>query len=480
MAAATPYLKDSSSSGVGLTLGMLGLVAVGAACGVMLAMGEIQALYVCLSIVATIAILFDFRIGAVLLIMLLPISASNIFPHELMGMKGLNPINLLILGTLGSYLLHGRVGHTGKFLPRPLLLLYLVPFVVAGLLGSRHAHDLFPIFYELEVVNFTEAFGYIRDMLIKPGLIVIVALLIAASVAKSQKPERFLIPIIVGIWLVCLLEIVFVIVSGIKIGQLAQTGPARQFFLLIGLHANDLGRLFAMAYALLLFTWWETKEGSLKLVLFFTLGIIGIALLLTFSRGAFLGFIIVNALFLLWKFNAKTLALALLAGVVILTLAPGALYTRITMGFESGNVDTVSAGRVEGIWAPLLPEMWRNPLFGNGIGSTMWSYPMMTESMTPVNHPHNAYLEAVLDVGFIGLACFLLYYFTVYRGFRSLGSHAFLSPTLRGFFQGATAGMAAFFVTGWAGSSLMPRYEWSFLWVAIGMMYGVLARRPAS
>jgi hypothetical protein len=480
MAAASPYLKDTSGSGFGLMLGMLGLVAVGAGCGVMLAMGEIQALYVCLSIVATIAILFDFRVGAVILIMLLPVSASNIFPHELMGLKGLNPVNLLILATLGSYALHGRLGHQGKFLPRPLLLLYIVPFVIAGILGSRHAHDLFPIFYELEVVNFTEAVGYIRDMVVKPGLIVAVALLIAAAVNKSQRPERFIIPIIVAVWAMCLLEIIFVVASGVKIGQLAQTGTARQFFLLIGLHANDLGRLFAMAYALLLFTWWETKEPGLKIALFFTLGIIGIALLLTFSRGAFHGFIVVNALFLMWKFNAKTLALALLGMVVIAAFAPGALYDRITMGFGSGSVDTVSAGRVEGIWAPLLPEIWKSPLIGNGLGSVMWSYPMMTESMTAVNHPHNAFLESVLDVGFIGLACFMFYYWTVYRGFRNLGSHAFLSPTLRGFFQGATAGMAAFFVTGWAGSSLMPRYEWSFLWVAIGMMYGMLARRPAS
>jgi O-antigen ligase len=105
---------------------------------------------------------------------------------------------------------------------------------------------------------------------------------------------------------------------------------------------------------------------------------------------------------------------------------------------------------------------------------------MMTEAMNMVDHPHNAFLEAVLDVGFVGLACFLLYFYTVYRGFRSLGGHAFLSPTLRGFFQGATAGLAAFFVTGWAGSSLMPRAEWALLWVAIGMMYGLLSRRQAS
>jgi hypothetical protein len=479
MAVASPYLKESSGSGFGLLLGMLGLVTVGVACGVMLALGEIEALYVCLSIVATIAILLDFRIGAVLLIMLLPLSASNIFPHELMGLKGLNPINLLILATLGAYLLQRRLGQAGSFVPKPLLWLYVVPFVIAGILGSRYADRLFPLFYELEVVNFNEAAGYIRDMVLKPGLMVVVALLIAASVNKSQKPERFLIPVIIAVWAMCLLEIVFVALSGIRLGELAESN-ARQFFLAIGLHANDIGRLYAMAYALLLFTWWETKEPGLKLLLFFTLGIIGLALLLTFSRGAFLGFIVVNALFLMWKFNAKTVALALLGVVAVVLFAPGALYSRLTMGFGTGDIDTVSAGRVEGIWLPLLPEIWKSPFFGNGIGSVMWSYPMMTESMTPVNHPHNAFLESVLDVGLIGTACFLVYFGTVYRGFRSLGGHAFLSPTLRGFFQGATAGLAAFFVTGWAGSSLMPRSEWSLLWVAIGMMYGLLSRRLAS
>src|SRR2546422_1737830 len=300
MAAASTYLKESSGSGV--LLGMLGLVAIGVASGVMLAMGEVEALWICLSIVATLAVLFDFRIGAVLLIMLLPLSGSNVFPHELMGAKGLNPINLLILATLGSYLLHGRLGHTGKLVPRPLLWLYLAPFFVAGLLRARHAHHLFPAFYELEVVNFNEPMGYLRDMLMKPALTVFVALLIAAAVNKSQKPERFLVPVIVGVWAMCLLEIVFVATSGVRLGELADAGY-RRFFLAIGLHPNDMGRFYAMAYALLFFTWWETKEPRLRLALFFTLGVIGIALLLTFSRGAFLGFVIVNALFLVWKFN---------------------------------------------------------------------------------------------------------------------------------------------------------------------------------
>lgn len=479
MAAASHNLKQSVATGLGLGAGALALAGLGVVSGALLAFGELQALYLCLSIVATVAVLYDFRAGVVLLIALLPVSAANVFPGELMGIKGLNPINVLILGTLGSYVLHGRIGHAGAFLPRPLVWLYLVPFFAAGLLGMRHAQDVLPSFYEVEAIHFTEALGYFRDLVIKPALLVAVAPLVAAAVAKAHKPERFLIPIVIAVWAVCLLEIGFVIASGVPIGRLAVTA-ARGFFLAIGLHANDLGRLLAMAYALLLFTWWEHKSPGFKLLLFVTLGLITLALLFTFSRGAFLGFLIVNALFLFWKFNAKTLSLALLAGMLVVALAPGYLYSRITLGFASGDPEVLTAGRVAGIWLPLLPEIWRSPLWGNGVGSVMWSYPMLTGSMTPVLHPHNAYLEAILDAGFLGLALFLTYYWTVWKGFRSLGSHAYLSPELRGFFQGAAAGLVAFFVTGWAGSSLMPRHEWSFLWIAIGVMYGLLARRPAS
>lgn len=480
MAAASPYLKESPISGLGMGLALLVLVAFGAASGVMIALGELQALFVSLTLLACFAVLYDFRVGAVLLVILLPFSASSVFPHELMGIRGLNPINLLVLGTLGSFLLHGRVGYKGTVVPRPLLWLYIVPIVIGGLMGLRHVDDIFPYFYEVMAVDFNTPVSYLRDVVVKPMLIVIVAVMIAVAVAKSQKPERFLTPIVISIWVVSLLEIIFVIFSGVPLGSLAGTGAARMFFLAIGLHANDLGRLFLMAYSLMLFTWWEAKDPRFKLVLFLTLGIISLALLLTFSRGAFVGFILVNTLFLMWKFNAKTLGLAILAGVIVVSLAPGYVYRRITVGFDSGSVDDVSAGRVEGIWAPLLPTIWNSPVWGNGIASTLWSDPMVTEAMTPVTHPHNAYLEAVLDLGFLGLAALMLFYWTVWKGFRSLGSHAYLSPELRGFFQGATAGLLGFFLTGWAGSTLLPRYEWVFLWVAIGMMYGMLARRPAS
>jgi O-antigen ligase len=98
--------------------------------------------------------------------------------------------------------------------------------------------------------------------------------------------------------------------------------------------------------------------------------------------------------------------------------------------------------------------------------------------MTPVGHAHNAYLGAVLDMGFLGLGLLLAYYWHVWKGFRVLGRDEKLSPELRGLFQGATAALVAFFVTSMVGSSLAPKAESAYVWMAIGLMHGLLARRP--
>jgi O-antigen ligase len=453
-------------------------VAVGALGGLALAVGELEALWISLSVVAALVVLVDYRIGAVLLILMLPIADSHLFPHALMGMTGVNPVNMLLAGTLVSYVVRAGAGaQAGRLLQPQLIWLYMVPIIIGGAIGAFHVDEIVPYFVEQLVVNFHNAPGYLRDMVMKPLFIPLFALLLGVAVARSEKAERYIVPIALSVWLIALLEIGFVAYSGVKLGVLASPSM-RGFFLAIGLHANDLGRLFAIAYALLLFTWWESKDPLLKTFLFVTMGVLAFALLLTFSRGAFVGFLLINALFLAWKFNFKSASLAVGAFAICALLMPGYVYNRVLLGVGE-SADAVSAGRIDGIWLPLLPETLKSPLWGNGLGSIMWSYPMQIDAMLTVGHPHNAFLEAVLDMGVIGLGLLLAYYWHVWRGFRALGSNAFLSPELRGFFQGATAGLLALLITGMAGSSLRPESEAVYLWMAIGMMYGLQARRPA-
>jgi O-antigen ligase len=340
-----------------------------------------------------------------------------------------------------------------------------------------HVREIHPSFYDDELIHYTDTLGYLSDALLKPMLKVIAAVMIGAAVARSKKAENFLVPIIAAVWLMSLMAIGYVFVSGVSLGSLALT-TSRAFFSGLGMHANDLGRLYAVAYALLLFTWGETKDVRLKTVLVMTMGILTIALVLTFSRGAMVGWVLVNALFLVWKFNARTLGLALLAVAVAMLFMPGALIGRMSLGLVGGvDVNEFSAGRVDEIWLPLLPELFKSPLWGSGLESTMWSKAMWSGAMIPVSHPHNAYLQAILDMGLIGLGLLLAFYWHVYRTCRDLGSNAYLSPTMRGFYQGVVAGLLCFVITGFAGSSLRPTAEFAFLWIAIGMMYGQLARR---
>jgi O-antigen ligase len=458
-----------------------GIALLGALCGVVLAAGGLTAFYLCASLLACAFVLADFRYGVVLLILLMPLSGSStMFPHEMFGIVGLNPLNLLLAGTCGSWLLRACFdGSLRRFLPRPLLLLYVLPIVVAGAIGTRHIHEIAPtLLLVYQGLDFGDAGSYLREMMLKPLLMVVFAVLVAAAVAKSERPVRFLLPAVISMCFMAAIVPVYVAQTGIGLQALASSDE-REFLSALGLHANDLGRLYALAYALLLFTWAEAKELTLRGVLLAAAGATAVAIVLTFSRGALVELGVVSALYVLWRRSPRTVAFAAVVGVAALVLAPAALYHRMETG-EGAGLNAISAGRVDGLWLPLLPEVLRHPLFGNGIGSILWSEPMREgagQQVLPVTHPHNAYLEALLDMGIVGMVMLCAYFVHVFRGLRELSRDPRLEPALRGLFQGAAAGLVGMLVSDFTDSSLAPRPEQAFLWLAIGMMYGEYARR---
>ena len=450
------------------------VAAVAALCviwGSAVALAEYNALILCLALTACVFILIDFRVGVILLIVLMPISASSVFPHAMAGITGLNPLNLLLAATLGSYLLQ-RLSEDGRkhCVPHRLLWAYVGPIVIAGVLGSFHVGEIAPYFHMYDLIEFSGPGGYLRDLLLKPLFWVLFALLTGAAVARSKRPELLFVPALVSIWLMGLLAVLYFLASGYSVAMLAGAG-AREFLSPLGLHANDLGRLYAIAYALLLFTCAETTDSMLRSVLVATMGLVAVALVLTFSRGALFGFVVVNVLFLLSRRRPATWLAAGVVAAVGLLVMPGAVYERMTLGFDAG-LDAISAGRLETIWLPLFPELARSPIFGNGLSSILWSDAINMGAMLQVDHPHNAYLRALLDMGIVGsivlLACFL----HVASEFRRFGRDPALDPAQRGFYAGAAAGLASFLIAGVAGSSLTPVPEQSFLWLAVGMMYG--------
>jgi len=120
-------------------------------------------------------VLIDFRVGVVALILLMPISGSStLFPHEMLGVVGLNPLNLLLAGTLCAWLVHAFAAGSTRFVPRPLLWLYIVPILVAGVIGSRHIREIAPTLLVLyQGLDFPGAARYLQEMVLKPLLLVV-------------------------------------------------------------------------------------------------------------------------------------------------------------------------------------------------------------------------------------------------------------------------------------------------------------------
>jgi O-antigen ligase len=467
-AAASPRLAQA----VGMPLAAALLM------GCLVVFAEAQALVVCISLLACVFVMLDFRFGVACLIILMPLSASTVFPHSMAGITGLNPINLMLLGTSISLLAHGLPeGGWSRFAPRPVIWLYVVPIVAAGLLGMRHADEIPADFAIENLIAFEDTGGYLRDILLKPLLLVLFALLVGAAVARSQRPEGFLIPMLMSVWVISLLTIAYFYLSGATLSA-ASSATERGFLSPLGLHANDLGRYYALAYALMLFTAAATPDYKLKVSLVATMAIVVVALTLTFSRSAFFGFLLVSLIFLL---SRRRFGVVLLGGALLAALAwiaPPAVFDRIGTGWGEG-LNAISAGRIDDIWLPLLPEIWHSPIWGNGLASTLWSDATRSGRIPLVGHPHNAYLAALLDMGIVGLGLLAAYYRHIWNGFRRLRLDTTLSRTERGFFAGASAGLATLLITDFSGSTLTPSPEQFYLWMAVGMMYGLLGKRQA-
>jgi O-antigen ligase len=479
-AAGRPFLSlDPDRGGRASTASIvLALAVAGVVSGAAVAVGDVTAAVLCVAALAAVFVLMDYRVGVFLLILFMPVAPSTIFPHEMFGVTGFNPLNLLIGATVCWLAVH----HAGRrmttpFIPRPLLWLYIVPFVVAGLMGSQHVGDIPAFLFPLSQFAFNDSAGYVRDLVVKPLFLVLFALLVGRAVADSEKPERFITAMLISVWIMGLLALGFFVTSDASWSSLASRTTERQVLGVMGMHANDLGRLYALAYALMLFAWANTSDHRMKFVLAISMGMVVLALTLTFSRGAFFCFFVVNIVFLFSRRSPLAYIFAVLLVALIIPLLPGALIYRLSEGLSGGNVNDVTTGRTDQIWLPLLPELWKSPLVGNGLSYILWSDAMRAQRILIVAHPHNAFLGVLLDMGIVGLITIGAYFLHVWKGFRKLYRDATLTPEMRGLFQGAAAALVAFVTAGFAGSSFTPVAEQAYLWLAIGLMYGVLARK---
>ncbi|MES2317531.1 MAG: hypothetical protein V4631_08545 [Pseudomonadota bacterium] len=470
--------KEAISSTLYRRPGRAGLIAVVVALGLLAALfgaavpilGLLVPLGVALA-AFSLWVLIDFRAGVAFAVVLMPLSALSFFPHELLGVRGLNPLNLILFLTLVSYAVHAGLRRwRDPLVPLRLVLWYVLPIAIAALVGMSSVGLIPPHFAVRQLIQFHDATGYLRDMFFKPQFLVLLSLLVALSVRHSKQPERFIYLMLTSGWVFCALVASLLFGSGITLRELAS--PLERTFLgQLGMHANEMSLLLNMLYALTLFSIRAQDAGFTRKLLFVSAVVFGLAVLMTFSRGGFAGFLLVNLIYFWKRLSIKAVIAALILAACIGPFVIEPLSERALTGIAGGDRGAVTAGRVDGIWLPLLPTVLAEPVLPHGIYSILWSAPVRLNRMLPVAQPHSAWLGGLMDLGIIGFGFVLAFLLYARREFTRL-SHQHPSPTLQGLFAGGAVLVPLWFLQGLTDDRFTPAFSQSYFWIALGILIG--------
>jgi O-antigen ligase len=425
----------------------------------------------------------DYRFGVFALVVAFPLSTTSIVPREMFGIGGLNPMNMLLAATMVACLLSrtkaspgGRAGG----MDRKVLLLFLVPIVLGGLWGSTHVDSINPMVRESEEFHSVDtAREYLLYYMLRPLLMVLYAWLISCAVSDGTQVRHLLWAFGFSVLIFSGVILYGFAISGMDLGDM-MSPRARATVGWLGLHNNEVGPMGVSALAILIFSAVKQSPG-LRIFLLVVTGMTLLAALLSFSRNAFFGLLVV---FLGFFFGDKA-KWKMAVGVVVLMVAalfmPRAFYERAMTGVGgSGSVtsatdDPLTAGRMGGVWIPVLDDIALSPIYGHGLEGILWNKSSYNqESNDAFHHPHNAYLRVVLDMGAVGAAMVLAFWLGVGRmAHRLANPQSGLKPAENAMANAAKWGLILVAVQGITGGSFTPITSHVFAWFAFGVLFGL-------
>jgi len=424
-------------------------------------------LLVLLPLIAGALVIYDYRIGVVVLALLFPLSDSALVPRA----EGLNPYTYLSAATLAGLMIKKFTGSRSiVWPPRVLLICIVLPLVAGFMLGLPHLGEGVRNMLKINPDARLDTLSYFRSYIFKPMLLVIFAVALANAVVDSKKPERFVVLFAVSALAVIGYVVTFTLSTGVG------WGPHRMVISKAGMHYNEYGQLFALAFGPLLYVAFA-ERGAWRIFFGLAALVVFAGLVFNFARAGMLAAFVTLAVFL-WQRRSPGVVLSTLGIViVVILLAPEEWRARMLLGSEeiatSGAGDRygeLTSGRLQ-YWYFLVSDVARSPLYGRGLSSTLWTSAVTSGLYPSASHPHNMYLQILLDIGLLGLALVLYFFYRVLRTLRRLSGDEGIDARMRAFFGGAWAALIGMLVLGFTGGNWFPKAEQSFLWMTLGLTF---------
>ena len=371
------------------------------------------------------------------LILLMAVVEHPDFPKSMFGIQGFNPWNLLLGIIILAWLFSRKRERLYWDFPGYLTLIVLLYVALIIISFFRMYSDIEPIIrYAILVGNDPPTkSGILSEYLINSIKWIIPAFLLYDG-CRSRERLYWAIFSILGVYFFLGLQVIkWMPLSAAISGEALSERSAKIIVNEIGYHRVNMAVMLAGAFWAILSMVEFTSKKFQKIIILLISGVVGLALALTAGRTGYATWAILGILLGIFRWKKLLLAIPAFATLVV-WLVPGA-YERLTHGFDPNERDinvrvqehiqevpllqesdtvwtlyTITSGR-NIAWPFEIEKIKEAPLFGYGrlamqrTGLSEFLWVKLGESFP---HPHNAYLQWVLDNGLLGLIPVLLFY----------------------------------------------------------------------
>jgi len=398
-------------------------------------------------------------------------------PKSLMDIQGLNLWNILMFSVFMAWPYRRQMEGLDWDMPRHIACLLFFYASVVGVAFVRLLFDLDSV-ASFEGIDDLTALSAFSDYLINtikwmlPGVLLY-------DTCRSRERMKLAIAVVLGLYLLYAVQVIHAIPLGYLLDPFANLGKYAGDNIddRVGYHRVTMSMMLAGASWAVFATVILMRKRIAKLMVLGVVGIVGIGQALTGGRTGYVTWIVVGFILCVVRWRRVLVPLVLIP-VLVLSLMPG-VAGRMLDGFgakQGAQVmqrddDRITSGRTV-IWPYVIEKIAESPLTGHGRLAMQRTglYDNLLEQLDEsFPHPHNAYLQILLDGGIIGFVCVVSFFWVVIlRSFRLLRDKD--DPLCNAVGGVAAALVLALLVGGMGSHTFYPREGAVGMWAAIGLM----------
>jgi hypothetical protein len=404
------------------------------------------------------------------LILVLPISKIELLRTPMM-MKGTEPVILIATMVILFALINIKYS---VVIPRYAVIFIIIILIVHTITAFRSIPNMDVINWHQTMEGGREALSiseHILKTLVRP-LFYFLPIIVVIKYVKDTNNLEFIIKTLnlsILIISVCILAIFAFKVPGKNFQE------SNQYYITyLGLHRNALANFIIVGLPFFIARYFLKKN-------FFNIMSICLCVLaggFLFSRTAYVTIIFAFMFYLVISQRKKFVpVLIVMIGFCLILIVSSVIIERASKGLDTMDRNEISAGRIDKNWLPLINEYLNEPnklLFGNGRYATA-SSESAAKGLIPAgrSHPHNMYLEQILDAGII-LFLFVISFFAfiMLNIFNSL--KVIREKKTREYQYAVFVSLTSYFVAGITGRTLFPSGKNAFLWIILGLGIAII------